>query len=63
MRYHRIRAYKGDERAVEWEALGWRFDDPPGWLQIIEPDDVTFLKLSEWDVVVVPNLGDEVVPG
>lgn len=42
---------------VTWEGvLGWRFNDPEGWLQIVEESEVTFLSLSGVDAVVVPNL-------
>ena len=60
---YRIEIYGYSTQAIPMfatdEAEGWRMEDPPGWIQIIEAGDVTFLSLKEVRVVVVPNLGDE----
>lgn len=39
---------------------GWRIGDPPGWVQLISPEDVVFLTTRDIAAVVVPNLALEV---
>jgi hypothetical protein len=46
----------GTTPALEVEVEGWRIDDPPGWVQLVESRVVTFIHARNIRALEVPNL-------
>jgi hypothetical protein len=53
-----VEAWDIDGERMTWEAEGWHLDNPPGWVQITEVHQITFIPRERLAAVVVPHLKD-----